>query len=61
MNRARKKTSRLPLFRQKFKVILNLPFDFGNQDKKYKTTKQFLQYSNDRKFTFKKMQNLALY
>ena len=70
MNRARKKTSRLPLFRQKFKilfkdfsceVILNLPFDFGNQDKKYKTTKQFLQYSNDRKFIFKKMQNLALY
>ena len=60
---ALEKLPRLPLFRQTFKilfydfsceVILNLLFDFGNEVKKYKTTKQFLQYNNDHKFILNK-------
>ena len=52
-----------PLFRQTFKilfndfsceVILNLQFDFRNEVKKYKITKQFLQYNNDHKFILNK-------
>ena len=50
MNRARKTslTSSISSDIQNFEceVILNLSFDFGNQDNKYKTTKQFLQNSN---------------
>ena len=53
----------LPLFRQTFKilfndfsceVILNLLFDYGNEVKKHKTMKQFLQYNNDHKFILNK-------
>ena len=60
---ALEKLPRLHLFRQTFKilfydfsceVILNLLFDFGNEVKKYKTTKQFLQYNNDYKFIVNK-------